>query len=143
MASIIPYSLGEDMANADVLFDGSHSFKIMLLGTNAAALNKTFSKRSDLTTYEVSGTGYTAGGEDISITRITRSTGTTSVAWTARTTWASADGFVNRYAAIYRVVGGAASGDFLVCIIDPGTNATANGLDFAFDVTSALTIVAP
>lgn len=141
MASICPYSLGYDMATGAVDFD-THSFKIMLL-TPSYTPSQAHDRRNDVEANEVSasGTGYVAGGEDITVSSVTRSNGVTSVTFASRTTWTNPlTGLTARYGAIYRAVGGASSADPLVGIVDFGGNVVANGLDFAVDITSALTI---
>lgn len=144
MASIVPYSLGLDLATGAVDLD-THSFKVMLL-TSSYTPNKTHAKRSDLSN-EVSGTGYSAGGSSITVSSVTRSSGTTSVAFST-VTWASANGFTAAYGAIYRARGGASSADELVAVLDftdvsHPTGVAASGGDYVLTVTTPLRIVVP
>lgn len=139
MVSIVPYSLALDLATGAVDFD-THSFKIMLL-TASYTPNKAHSKRSDLTN-QVSGTGYTAGGQAITVASVTRSTGTTSVAWNT-VTWSSANSFSAAYGAIYRDRGGAASADELVAVLDFGGAVAASGGNYVLTVSTPLRIVVP
>jgi len=114
------------------------NFKMMLV-TSAYTPNKdTHTKRSDVTN-EVSGTGYTAGGEATtgSVTQNNANDRVeiafTDVVWPAATITA-------RGAVIYRARGGAASADELVTYIDFGSDRTSTDGDFTADITSALFI---
>lgn len=140
-ASYLPYSLALDMSTGAVDFD-THSFKMMLL-TGSHSVNHANDRRNDIEANEVSGTGYTAGGEDIAVSSVTRSGATTTVAFATTTTWASANGFTAVWAAIYRVTGGASSTDPLVAIVYNSGDQTANGQDFIFTLTSTLTFTVP
>jgi hypothetical protein len=142
MASILPYSLGEDLARGNVDFD-THSFKIMLLTTSYSP-SQAHDRRNDVEANEVSGTGYTAGGKDLTVASVIRTSGSTAVTFTTTTVWdAPVSGFTARYAAIYRATGGASSTDPLVAIIDAGAGYTANGQSFAVNITTPLTITVP
>jgi len=103
------------------------TFKIALF-TSAATLSAATTAYS--TTNEVSGTGYTAGGNTLTISQVATSTGTTAFLDFADTTWSSAT-ITARGALIYK------SG---------GTNPAVTVLDFGSDKTSTagdFTIVFP
>lgn len=139
MASILPFSLGEDIARGNVDFD-TDTFKAMLV-TATYTPSQSHSKRSDITN-EVSGTGYTAGGQTITCT-VSRASGVTSNTF-ANVVWAApTNGFTARYAVIYKSRGGAASADELVAIVDFGAGVAANGTTFTFTPSLALTITVP
>lgn len=139
MASFVPFSLGEDMAEGAVDFD-THSFKCMVV-TSAYNPLQTHTKRSDVTN-EVSGTGYTAGGAAITAT-VSRASGITSISWSTVTftaaDWASA----GRRAIIYRDRGGASSADEYIFCADFGVDKPTTGLDYEVSFPSALTITVP
>ena len=103
------------------------TFKIALF-TSAATLGATTTAYS--TSNEVTGTGYTAGGNTLTISQVPTSTGTTAFLDFADTTWSSAT-ITARGALIYK------SG---------GTNPAVAVLDFGSDKTSTagdFTIVFP
>lgn len=140
MTSITYYSFGEDVAKGAIDLD-SDTFYAMLV-TSSYSPSQSHSKRSDITN-EVSGTGYTAGGQAITCT-VSRASGTTSLTW-GSVTWSSpVSGFTARYAIIYKHRGGASSADELVCCIDPtGGAVAANGQSYTLSVATAMTIVVP
>lgn len=139
MASSAYYNLPEDMANGN-LIPGTHTFKV-LLTTSSYTPDKTHSKRSHITN-EVSGTGYTAGGKEITIT-VSRASGVTSLTLSTVTWDAPVSGFTARWAVVYRARGGAASADELVGYLDGGGTVTANGLLFQFTPTAPITLTVP
>jgi len=105
----------------------AQTFKIALF-TSAATLGATTTAYS--TTNEASGTGYSAGGNTLTISQVPTSTGTTAFLDFADTTWSSAT-ITARGALIYK------SG---------GTNPAVAVLDFGSDKTSTngdFTIVFP
>lgn len=139
MTSIIPYSLGQDLATGNVDLD-THSFKLMILSSGYTP-SKSHAKRSDLTN-EVTGTGdYVAGGKAITFS-VSRSNGVTSAA-PSTVTWTNPNGFSGRYAACCRDRGGAASADELVFVADFLTDKPATGLQYQVSFSTALTITVP
>lgn len=140
-ASFPPFSLAEDMAEGAIDFD-THSFKIMLL-TGSYSPNQAHDRRNDVEANEVSGTGYTAGGQSITVSSVSRSNGTTTITFSSPITWTGADGFTAAWACIYRAVGGSSSGDPIASTIYNTGDQTANGQDFIFTITSPLTITVP
>ena len=106
----------------------SQTFKIALF-TNAATLDAATTAYS--TSNEVTGTGYTAGGNTLTISQVPTSTGTTAFLDFADTTWSTAT-ITARGALIY--------------LADGGTNPAVAVLDFGADKTSTagdFTIVFP
>lgn len=140
MSSYTPFSLVEDIARGNVDFD-TDSFKMMLVD-NTYTPSQSHSKRSDYEGDEVSGTGYTAGGQAVAVT-VSRSNGVASMAF-ANTTWSGAGpGWTARRAVIYKDRGGLSSADEVVAVIDFGSDQTTNGTDFVVQLSSALTITTP
>lgn len=119
MPSIVYNSLLFDEAVGNVDFD-THTFWVMACGPGYSE-SKSHSKRSDVTN-EITGTGYTAGGQAVTVTvnatdnvnnRVDITLGGAS--WPS-STLANVQKFV-----YYRRRGGAASADELVAVIDNGT----------------------
>ena len=91
------------------------TFKIMLV-TSGYSASKAHSKRNQVTN-EVTGTGYTAGGQII-VPTISVSNTTNSLTITIpQATWPNST-ITARGAEVYKSRGGAASADELVCYID-------------------------
>ena len=137
MASIIPDSLLRDIATGAVDLD-TDVFYAMLLGTGYTP-SKSHAKRSDLTS-EVSGTGYTAGGQVCTITVTLDTVNHKLSVAVADVTWTSANGFTAQYVAIYKHRGGAASADELVAIGDFGSGRAAGGGNYVVSQSSPITI---
>lgn len=123
MASIIFTSCLDDAAKGSIDFD-TDVFKVMLVNTTYAAIadntkKDSHLKRSSVTSNEVSGTGYTAGGatatvsvtKDTTNDRVDISLG--SASWSTST--------ITAYGAVYyKSRGGADTADELVAYIDFG-----------------------
>lgn len=141
MASFLPFSLGEDIARGAVDFD-TNSFKLMLVTSSYTPL-QTHKKRSDITN-EVSGTGYTAGGQ-ATVCTVNRATdnATTTITF-GNVTWASpVDSFTARRGWIYRDRGGASSADELVCCLDFGAGVAANGTSYTVTISGSIGLTIP
>jgi hypothetical protein len=118
----------------------SQTFKIALF-TNAATLGAATTAYS--TTNEVTGTGYTAGGNTLTISQVPTSTGTTAFLDFADTTWSSAT-ITARGAMIYLADGGT---NPAVAVLDFGSDKTSTAGDFtivfpAADVSNAIIRIA-
>jgi hypothetical protein len=106
---------------APVDFD-TDTFKVILYTNTGNANTASLTYLSEITSTEVSGTNYTAGGATIGSITVTESTGTTTVdgndvSWTV-----SASGFSNaRYAVIYKDTGSTATSP-LIGYIDFGAD---------------------
>ena len=127
-AMVTSFKVGVLDGTFDFSSDTTQTFKIALF-TSAATLDATTTAYS--VTNEVSGTGYTAGGNTLSISANPASTGTTAFLDFADTTWSSAT-ITARGALIY--------------LADGGTNPAVAVLDFGSDKTSTagdFTIVFP
>jgi hypothetical protein len=137
MASIVYNSFYNDVFNSNVNVS-SDSFKMMLT-TSSYTPDKDHSKRSDITN-EVTGTGYTAGGNACALTILSvdntndrQEISATVTSWTTSTITA-------RYGVIYKNRGGAASADELVGCIDFTTNQSSSGGTFAVTVSTNLRV---
>lgn len=126
MASLIFTSALRDEAIGAIDYD-TDTFKVMLT-TSAYTENKdTHTKRSDVTN-EISGTGYTAGGNTVTVTVGAVDTANDRVDITlGGTTWPSST-LTARKAVYYKSRGGAASADELIAVVDFGSDVvTASG----------------
>jgi len=117
----------------------SDTFKIALF-TSAATLGATTTAYS--TTNEVTGTGYTAGGNTLTISTNPTSTGTTAFLDFADTTFTNAT-ITARGALIYKSGGG----DPAVAVLDFGSDKTSTAGDFtivfpAADASNAIIRIA-
>jgi hypothetical protein len=127
MASFIYNSCPDDLSRGAIDFD-TDTFKILLVTSSYTPNKGTHDKRDDITN-QVTGTGYTAGGQTsaCTVTKITASNRVTvvfaEVAWTAATITAAG-------AVIYKSRGGDANADELVAFIDFGANIVANSGTF-------------
>ena len=112
------------------------TFYVMLTTNSYTPNKKTHTKRSDVTN-EVSGTGYTAGGQAVTptVTNDTVNDRTditfADVSWTGSTITA-------RYAVIYKRRGGASSADELVAACDFGSDISTTAGTFTLDFTGPL-----
>jgi hypothetical protein len=118
----------------------AQTFKIALF-TNAATLDAATTAYS--TSNEVTGTGYTAGGNTLTISQVPTSTGTTAFLDFADTTWTSAT-ITARGAMIYLADGGT---NPAVAVLDFGSDKTSTAGDFtivfpAADVSNAIIRIA-
>lgn len=120
MASVIYNSFWDDLARGNIDLD-TDTFRAMIV-TNTYTENKdTHVKRSDITN-EVTGTGYSAGGNTITVT-VTKDTANDRIDISlGGTSWASSTIANARKAIIYKSRGGAASADELVACIDNGSD---------------------
>ena len=137
MASLQSDYIYKYMANGSVNFS-TDTFKCCLL-TSSYTPSKTHAYRSDVNTYEVTGTNYTAGGNTATAT--IDATDTTNhkqtISWSI-TSWPSST-ITARYGAIYKARGGAASADELIGILDFGSNQSSSAGTFAVSVTTPIT----
>lgn len=135
MASLIYNSFLEDVTTGDMDLD-SDTFYAMLVTATYTPNKDTHTKRSDVTN-EVTGTGYTAGGEEVGVT-VTKDTANDrldvefdNVSWTGATITA-------RACVIYKYRGGLASADELVAYVDFGSNVSSTNAAFAVTFSSPL-----
>lgn len=131
MASIIYNSVLADEANGAVNF-GSDSFKVMLVTSAYVENADTHTKRSDITN-EVSGTGYTAGGNAATVTVSAVDTGNDRVTITlGGTSWASST-ITAAGAVYYKDRGGAATADEVVAYVDFGGDVVSSNGTFTLN----------
>lgn len=134
MASLIYNSCLDDLCKGNIDFD-SDTFK-MLLVTSTYSAAKTHAKRSDVTN-EVSGTGYTAGGNACSVTVTKDNTNNREDISFTVTNWTTAT-ITARAGVIYKSRGGLASADELVGYVDFGSDVTSTAGTFSVTVSSPL-----
>jgi hypothetical protein len=119
MASLIFNRALELWARGSIDFD-TDTFKAMLT-TSAYTENKDTHDFRDDVTNEITGTGYTAGGNTVTVT-VTLDTGTDRVdIRLGGTTWPSST-LTARKAVYYKARGGASSADELVAVNDFGSD---------------------
>lgn len=114
----------------DFSSDTSQTFKIALY-TSSATLGASTTAYS--ATNEVSGTGYTAGGEELTISANPTSSGTTAYLDFADITWSTAT-ITARGALIYLANGGT---NPAVAVLDFGSDKTSTAGDFTIQFPAA------
>ena len=139
-AMVTSFKVGVLDGTFDFSSGTSQVFKIALF-TNAATLDAATTAYS--TSNEVTGTGYTAGGNTLTISQVPTSTGTTAFLDFADTTWSSAT-ITARGAMIYLADGGT---NPAVAVLDFGSDKTSTAGDFtivfpAADVSNAIIRIA-
>ena len=135
MASIIYNSMLHDISTGAIDFD-TDTFKCMLV-TSSYTPSKSHSKRSDITN-EVTGTGYTTGGNTATATvsAINNTSNLQDIGWSI-TSWTSST-ITARGAVIYKARGGSSSADELVGYLDFATDQTSSGGTFTVTVGTPL-----
>lgn len=135
MASIIYNSMLHDLATGYIDFD-TDTFKCMLV-TSSYVPSKSHAKRSDITN-EVTGTGYTTGGNTATATvsAINNTSNLQDIAWSI-TSWTSST-ITARGAVIYKYRGGASTADELVGYLDFTTDQSSSGGTFTVTVGTPL-----
>ena len=134
MASLIYNSAIFDASTGAIDFD-TDAFKMMLV-TSSYTAAKTHMKRNAVTN-EVSGTGYTAGGNAAAAT-VTKDDANSRVDITfAITSWTSST-ITARAGVIYKNRGGASSADELVGYVDFGSDISSTSGTFSVTITSPL-----
>jgi hypothetical protein len=127
MATLIYNSFFEDLARGAIDLD-TDTVKVLLTTSTYTENKDTHTKRSDVTN-EVSGTGYTAGGNTATIT-VTKDTANDRLDVTlGGTTWPTST-ITARKAVYYKSRGGAATADELIAVIDNGSDVTSTGATF-------------
>ena len=133
MPSLIYNSFFEDIARGAVDLD-TDTFWVMLPTSGYSENKDTHVKRSDVTN-EVTGTGYTAGGQSVTVTvtkdtvndRLDVSLG--SASWPSSTITA-------RKAVYYKRRGGAATADELVMVNDFGSDVSSTAATFTLNAST-------
>ena len=134
MASLIYNSCLDDTVKGAIDFD-TDTFK-MILVTSSYTAAKTHAKRSDITN-EVSGTGYTTGGNAAAATCTKDNVNNREDITFAITSWTTAT-ITARAGVIYKSRGGLASADELVAYVDFGTDVTSTAGTFSVTISSPL-----
>ena len=112
------------------------NFWAMLLGSSYTP-SPSHSFRSSLTAFEVTGTGYTAGGVAAPLT-ITRNDADDEIIVRAEQIILTGCTVSPRYAAIYQKLGGAASADRVVMIVDWGAVYPATGAAYPINANDII-----
>jgi hypothetical protein len=135
MASLIYDSCIDDVVRGNINFV-SDTFKAMIV-TSAYTPNKgTHTKRSDVSN-EVTGTGYTAGGQVVTAT-VTKDTTNHRIDITLSDPSWSGSTITGRALVVYKSRGGAASADELVAYIDNGSDVSSTSGTWSFDINAPL-----
>jgi len=135
MPSLIYNSCIRDAVTGAIDFD-TDTFKAMLV-TSTYTASKSHAKRSDITN-EVSGTGYTSGGNacSVSVAAVDNANNDVEISFTV-TSWTSAT-ITARAGVIYKSRGGASSADELVGYVDFGSDVSSTNGTFAVTVSTPL-----
>jgi hypothetical protein len=134
MASFIPNPAVHKMATGAIDFD-TDTFKVMLLTSAYTPDKDTHDFRNDLTN-EVSGTGYTAGGNTVTVTVAAVDTVNDDVEITlGGTTWPTST-ITARYAVYYKSRGGASSADEIVYVNDFSSDVTSTAGTFTLNAST-------
>ena len=134
MASLIYNSAVFDASTGAIDFD-TDTFKMMLV-TSSYTAAKTHTKRNAVTN-EVTGTGYTAGGNAAAATVTKDDTNSRVDITFAITSWTTAT-ITARAGVIYKSRGGASSADELVGYVDFGSDISSTAGTFSVTITSPL-----
>lgn len=133
MASVIYLSAFEDNARGAVDYD-TDTFRVLLTTATYTENRTTHLKRSDVTN-EVTGTGYTAGGNTVSMT-VTKDTVNNRLDVTCGgATWPTST-IAARKAVYYKSRGGAAAADELVICNDFGSDVVSTGATFTLNAST-------
>lgn len=135
MPSLVYNSCIRDAVVGSIDFD-TDTFKMMLV-TSTYSASKSHSKRSDITN-EVTGVGYTAGGNacSVSVAAVDNVNNDVEISFTV-TSWTSAT-ITARAGVIYKSRGGAASADELVGYVDFLSDIASTNGTFAVTVSTPL-----
>jgi hypothetical protein len=119
MASFLYNSFWEDQALGNLL-PGVHTFRMMLVTSSYTVDQDSHAKRSAITN-EVTGTGYTAGGNICTVTVSRDNTLNRTIYTLSEVLWPSST-ITGRRGIVYRARGGASSADELFACNDFGGN---------------------
>lgn len=134
MASLIYNSAIFDASTGAIDFD-TDTFKMMLV-TSSYTAAKTHTKRNAVTN-EVTGVGYTTGGNAAAATVTKDDTNSRVDITFAITSWTSST-ITARAGVIYKSRGGASSADELVGYVDFGSDISSTSGTFSVTITSPL-----
>lgn len=133
MASLIYNRALELWARGSIDFD-TDSFKVMLT-TSAYAENKDTHDFRDDVTNEVTGTGYTAGGNTATVSVALDTTNDRVDITLGGTTWPSST-ITARKAVYYKARGGASSADELIAVNDFGSDVASSSGTFTLNAST-------
>lgn len=132
MASLVYNSAKAGLMNGSLDLDTDDLWVMLVDNTYPASALPEHDFRDDVTAFEISGTGYTAGGQQLASKTVTQDDVDDEGAFDAAdVTWSGAT-FTARGAIVYKNVGTAAT-DNLVCFIDFGSDQTASGGPFSIE----------
>lgn len=136
MASFVFNSFWDDLSRGNIDAD-TDTFYMQLISTaGVAAANKdSWVKRSSVTSYEVSGTGYTAGGQSVALTLTKVTANDTETYGFAQTVWGSSS-ITAGGAVVYKHRGGADTADELVYLHDFAGDKTSSSGDFTVNAST-------
>lgn len=127
MSSLVYNSFWEDLSRGAIDLD-TDTIHWMLCTGSYTPNKDTHTRRSDVTN-EVTGAGYTAGGQASTVT-ITKDTASDRIIITlGGVTW-NASTITARYAVAYKRRGGAASADELICVVNFGWDISSSASAF-------------
>ena len=137
MASLIYNSFYRDCFVGNINC-ASDTFKCMLV-TSSYTASKAHDRRNDITN-EVSGTGYTSGGNSATCTvaAVDNTNNDVEISFSI-TSWTTAT-ITARGAVIYKSRGGASSADELVCYIDFGADISSSAGTFAVTMNDPIKV---
>lgn len=142
MTSFAPFKLAEDLCRARLDF-GADTFKCMALASSyTASKSQTHNRRSDFTSFEVSGTGYTAGGVAATISSAVLTSNEFIITFN-NPSWSApaGPGWTPHWLVFYKSRGGAASADEVIGVVDvSGVALATNGTTFTLQLTSPLKV---
>lgn len=138
MASIIYMSFPYDVYRGNIDCD-TDTFYVMLATATYSPNQDVHDRRDDITN-EVSGTGYTAGGQAATVTVSLDTANNRVDVNLGGATWTTAT-ITARYAIYYKRRGGAASADELVAVVDFGSDVTATAANFVLSASILRTTV--
>jgi hypothetical protein len=134
MASFVYNSVLTDLVNGDLDF-AVDSLKLLLVGVGYTASKDGHDRRNDVSS-EISGTGYTAGGNATTCT-ITNDTNKKILTFSS-VSWPSAT-FTTAGGVIFKARGGASSADELIAYLDFSGEVVSSGGTFSVS-TSVITL---
>lgn len=139
MASLVYGHFWDKLVKGNIDMD-TDTFKVMLVNTTYDAIADNTKKdshdfRDDVTSNEISGTGYTTGGNTVTVTVTKDDTNDREDLVFAATTWTTAT--ITAYGAVYyKSRGGAASADELCCYNSFGGAVTSTAGTFSLGATT-------
>lgn len=136
MASLVYTTFATKLLNGGAIDLDSDTIKVALLSSSYTPNQDAHDFFDDVSTYEITGTGYTAGGAALSNKTVTQDNTNNRVDWTADTvTWTSSS-LTARYGVIYKV-GGTPGASPLICLIDFGSDIVSSDSTFTLSFNAS------